>query len=409
MAHDDGYLFSDGDTRTYLDHARHALSQDIDQLPPDRIISTELDALVNYFVEKYTLTTPILDEARITVDQQEVQIDISGDPQRIAYFLNPGKPTYITGTRVTHYIPFTGDADLFQLRPSYYSSNFPRATIEGNELAFTHEDTRHDATSIQAAFGDTLNETKKLLGWVDNDIRPYNQSIPALARERLTTRRDKLTKDQDLVQTLGYPLRQRADAPRTYTVPTVRKKITLPPMRPAAPAEPTLDAGTYENIIGIIQSMALVLERSPAAFKDMKEEDLRTHFLVQLNAQYEGQATGETFNESGKTDILIRHDNRNLFIAECKFWNGPTSLTSAIDQLLTYASWRDTKTAILLFSKNKDFTNVLTQIPTTVNAHPNTIRQEPYASETGYRFTLHHRHDKERQLTLTVLAFNIPT
>jgi hypothetical protein len=403
------YLFSTGDTRTYLDHARQTLTSEIDQLPPDRITSSDPDALVNYFVEKYTLTTPVLDEQHITVDQQEVQVDISGDPQRIAYFINPGKPTYITGTRVTHYVPFSGHADLFKLRPSYYSSRFPTATIRDNELVFIDDDTRHDATTIQAAFTDALNETKKLLAWVDNDIRPYNESIPALARERLTTRRDKLTKDQHLVQTLGYPLRQRTDAPRTYAVPTIRKKIALPPPRPSAPAEPALEAATYDDILGVIQSMALVLERSPQAFRDMKEEDLRTHFLVQLNGRYEGNATGETFNESGKTDILIRHENKNLFIAECKFWNGPTSLTGAIDQLLSYTSWRDTKTAILLFSKNKDFTNVLAQIPPTVNAHPNTIRQEPYSGETGYRFTLHHQHDKERHLTLTILAFNIPT
>jgi hypothetical protein len=59
----------------------------------------------------------------------------------------------------------------------------------------------------------------------------------------------------------------------------------------------------------------------------MKEEDLRQHFLVQLNGQYEGRATGETFNFEGKTDILIRAERKNIFIAECKFWDGPDSLT----------------------------------------------------------------------------------
>jgi hypothetical protein len=51
--------------------------------------------------------------------------------------------------------------------------------------------------------------------------------------------------------------------------------------------------------------MVRVMEQSPHAFATMHEEDLRTYFLVQLNAQYEGQATGETFNFQGKTDILI--------------------------------------------------------------------------------------------------------
>jgi len=401
------YLFSDSDTRSYLDHARQTLAHEIDQLTPDTITGTDLDTLIKYFIEKYALTTPVLDETNITVQQEEVQIDVSQDQQRL--ILDRSRPFYLTGTRVTHYAPFTGDADLFYLRPSYYSSRFPRATINGNELAFIDEDTRHDATSIQAAFADALNETKKLLAWVENDVKQYNDTVPTLVRERLTTRRDKLLKDQRFVQTLGYPLRQRADAPPTYTVPTVRTKIALPPRQPTTPAEPTIDTKTYEDILAIIQSMALVLERSPHAFQGMSEEDLRTHFLVQLNGRYDGQATGETFNESGKTDLLIRHENKNLFIAECKFWNGPASLTGAIDQLLGYTSWRDTKTAILLFSKNKDFTNVLAQITPTVNAHPNTIRQETYASETGYRFTLHHQHDKERHLTLTVLAFNIPT
>jgi hypothetical protein len=155
--------------------------------------------------------------------------------------------------------------------------------------------------------------------------------------------------------------------------------------------------------------MVLVMERSPAAFKGMSEEDLRTQFLVQLNGQYDGQATGETFNSSGKTDILIRHQNKNLFIAECKFWNGPASLTGAIDQLLGYATWRDTKTALLVFSRNKNFTDVLRQIPETVRSHSNFVQQHRYASETGFRFVLTQRDDPARHLIMTVIAFNVPT
>jgi hypothetical protein len=56
----------------------------------------------------------------------------------------------------------------------------------------------------------------------------------------------------------------------------------------------------YEHILEIMSNMVHVIERSPEAFKGMREEDLRQHFLVQLNGQYEGQATGETFNFQGK-------------------------------------------------------------------------------------------------------------
>ncbi|MBC7894618.1 MAG: hypothetical protein H7066_04345, partial [Cytophagaceae bacterium] len=70
---------------------------------------------------------------------------------------------------------------------------------------------------------------------------------------------------------------------------------------------------------------------------------IRDHFLVQLNGQYQGGATGETFNYEGKTDILIRDGDRNVFIAECKIWKGETELLKAVDQILAYLHWRDTK------------------------------------------------------------------
>ena len=92
----------------------------------------------------------------------------------------------------------------------------------------------------------------------------------------------------------------------------------------------------YDEILAIVRNMVKVMEQSPRAFEKMGEEDLRTHFLVQLNGQYEGRATGETFNYQGKTDILIREEAKNVFIAECKFWGGEKHFLETIDQLLSY-------------------------------------------------------------------------
>jgi hypothetical protein len=63
-----------------------------------------------------------------------------------------------------------------------------------------------------------------------------------------------------------------------------------------------------------MKNMAQVMELSPYTFLDIEEEALRSHFLVQLNGAYDGQATGETFNFQGKTDIL---DPRRGFIRRC--------------------------------------------------------------------------------------------
>jgi len=231
------------------------------------------------------------------------------------------------------------------------------------------------------------------------------------ARTKIAARREKILKDQDMANALGFPLKRRDDAPKTYSASVVRKE--LPIQRPTVSAspfkpEPTLEMAQYENILEIISSMVHVIERSPGAFARMKEEDLRQHFLVQLNGQYKGQATGETFNASGKTDILIRVEDRNIFIAECKFWKGEKHLIPTIDQLLSYTSWRDTKTAIILFNQQKNLTDILAQIPVTVATHPNFKKQLPDQHETGFRFLMHQPGDKNRELYLTVLVFEVP-
>ena len=150
------------------------------------------------------------------------------------------------------------------------------------------------------------------------------------------------------------------------------------------------------------------MERSPRAFRNMNEEDLRTHFLVQLNGQYEGQATGETFNYEGKTDILIRSGGRNIFIAECKFWTGSAGLKETLDQLLGYTAWRDTKAAILVFNRDTNTSTVLERIPETVREHPNHKSGEVTNLETGFRYTFGHRDDENREITITILVFDIP-
>jgi hypothetical protein len=155
--------------------------------------------------------------------------------------------------------------------------------------------------------------------------------------------------------------------------------------------------------------MVRVMELSPHAFHDMGEEDLRSHFLVQLNGAFKGQATGETFNFQGKTDILIRVNGKNVFIAECKFWKGEKVFLGTIDQLLSYLSWRDTKAAVLVFNRNTDFSAVLSKIAEITPKHANFKRELGKSDESTFRYVFGQPNDQNREITLTVMAFDIPS
>src|SRR5262249_34649204 len=158
------------------------------------------------------------------------------------------------------------------------------------------------------------------------------------------------------------------------------------------------DEQDYQEILRICESMSLVMERSPSVFATAEEEHIRVHYLVQLNGQYHGAATGETFNAAGKTDILIRHHDRNVFVAECKFWEGYGSLIKAIDQLLGYTTWRDTKTALIVFSRTKNFTATITEAQRAMKDHPRYKSGPAKEGESRFRYIYRHPDDDQRDI-----------
>lgn len=402
-------LFSKFDLGAVLEAYAKQMQEEILCMGENEILNSSESNLCDYFEGKYALQVPILHEEGIQQDPREVDIDVSGDPNRMIF--DRSQPFYLKGIEVSFHVPFDGNAELFDCRANQFSLSLPRGEIHSEELVLTYQSLSHDANAVRNDLNGDLVRIKQHLQWAENQVGQFNRSIRANVAGWVTQRRTKLLNDRGMVQALGFPLKRREGAPQTYAVPAVRRKP--PATRPAASSapfkpEPALDMAEYEHILSVISNMVAVMERSPHAFRGMDEPSLRDHFLVQLNGQYEGQATGETFNFEGKTDILIRVEGRNIFIAECKFWRGPESLRDAIDQLLGYASWRDTKTALLVFNRQKNFTDVLARIPEVVKAHPNFRRQEAYESDTGFRFVLHHRDDKSRELIVTVLAFEVP-
>jgi hypothetical protein len=110
----------------------------------------------------------------------------------------------------------------------------------------------------------------------------------------------------------------------------------------------------FDEIIEVLGSAMRSLERHPGRFGEWDEESLRDALLLFLNAQFEGAAHGEAFNAKGHTDLLIRVENENLFIGECKIWGGAKAFDDAVDQLLGYTTWRDSRLALILFVKTKD-------------------------------------------------------
>ncbi|WP_020538827.1 hypothetical protein [Lewinella cohaerens] len=152
------------------------------------------------------------------------------------------------------------------------------------------------------------------------------------------------------------------------------------------------------------------IEKKPSLYVGKDEETLRDQILLFLETRYDSvSATGETFNRSGRTDILLRYsdDNSNLFVAECKFWHGASEFLKAITQLFSrYLTWRDSKVAIIIFVKNKQFSDVLSKIRSTVKSHQCYVRSNGERGESSFSYIFNLPKDQNKEVFLEIIIFH---
>lgn len=313
------------------------------------------------------------------------------------------------------FIPFKGDPMMFKMCEHSSPLGGKQFDIVGQELVGKYEVHRTQIDQLDGKVEKDIEFLNKWLAAVSPAIPRYNQSLREYAKNEIEKRRKQLKVRDEATEKLKASgrIRKRNDGTEKVILPVKRKPIHTTQPKAASKLVrnpvPEIEMAIYEDILETLSSMALVMERSPSVFADMNEEPLRTILLVALNGIYQGEATGETFNGAGKTDILIRHENKNVFIAECLMWKGAKVLRAKMDdQLFQYAMWRDTKLALVIFNRGTSFSHVIAEMRKTVGEHPQCIEQLSYQHESGARYRFRRHDDPNQHFVLTCLAFDVP-
>jgi hypothetical protein len=369
------------------------LLNEIDRMPREKLFEKSEDELALQVRDSYVGEVPVLHKEDLYSE------GVKGHPGDRA-------------VSMAIHTPFDGDGTFFGCHPSTHPIITNPCEVKNQELIITYSNLqKSDVERLQVIHNDTL---QRIIGCLDDMRRAmviYFDELLMCAKYKIMARRKDFTDYDAIMRTAGsiIPIKRRPETATKIVLPVARKQIPVAKQEEKhAPPEPMIDLKAYDDILQVISSMMKVVERSPKVFREMEEEDLRTILLVALNGIYEGRASGETFNGTGKTDILIRESDRNVFIGECLEWKGEAGFLSKIDdQLLKYATWRDCKLALIVFNRNKDFTAVVEKMAATLMKHPQFVKKENHTHESGFRCTFRRKDDQSRTFLVTGLAFDI--
>jgi hypothetical protein len=310
-------------------------------------------------------------------------------------------------------VAFEGDPTFFDdhVNTNRHSMPHPRlAWVKDRELTIPLVNVGGKSEGKDAA--------EQAVGRIESELTLASAQL-ATARTRLSEdleqaierRRGEALRHRTEVESLGIPIRPRGDAPKVFKDPGIVRRPT--PTGEPADAE-VKDTGYklsdqfFEHINGVIRSAGRAMSASPQTYRNWDEEDRRQVLLLMLNTHYEGKVFAEAFNATGKTDLLVRHEGRNLYVAECKIWSGPKAFSESIDQLFGYSTWEDVKLSLVVFVETRGLTDVIAKAKGALAGHRRFRSFRDVAEETELRAVMAWPGDDQRHVTLQVLFVHIP-
>ncbi len=311
---------------------------------------------------------------------------------------------------VVYHVPYSGSEVLFQCAPSGgVMRGLHSAVPENGFLTFEIVNWRNDVEVVKQEAKQILSEISINYSQLHPEIVAFNHHLEVQVRQAVQARRSWCQSQKDQLASLGEPFIQASGATAVKIVPIVLKKVLVKPTGPYAPTttEWIIEDAIYKQILEMIHRAGIEMERHPSVYDGKDEEGLRDHFLTMLSPCF-SSVTGETFNKAGKTDVLIRNEGKNIFVAECKFWSGISAYYATIDQILGYLTWRDSKAAVICFIQNRELDPVLRQIESETAKHVCFVKRHEKIADGWYNFDFHLKDDTTRNLKLAVLCFHFP-
>lgn len=402
-------IFYEGALSDYLEKLRSGVRSEVHGETADYLLNVNDEAYANHVTGKFSLDPLNIHFDDMYATPREEMIGAERFPGRGFEFnvdLGRSYPKQV----FRYHIPYSGTRDLLRYTPNPMIRNTVTVELDNGAVCFDVVDFYGDPARVKAEADRAIDIIKTQFEHVRANVAVHNEHLPDYVRRVITERKQQLEKQISVAQSLGVPIKKSEHVPETFRAPVTRRQIVTRPAVPpgAGRPEPSLGDDVYQQILKVIHDTGKVFERLPSTYAGKDEESLRDHLILVLEPHFEGSATGETFNKAGKTDILIRHEKSNVFVAECKWWGGSKKHTDTIDQLLSYLTWRDSKSAIVVFVDRKDFTNALKAIDETTRGHPCFVRDLGLHDETRHDYELHLPDDQDRHIKVAVLAFHLP-
>lgn len=397
--------------REYVSRKLYEIENEIKTLDNEYIMNVNQEDYINMLVAKYTVSFEVyyLTERLYLEGKQEKQEYVEEWPGFYGHSMIRRYTEYFFCLKYK----FTGDIDVLRIKPECFrfSTLYNPIPIDviGDELLIRFSSRDIETKVIQKQIGEIKGNE---FGNLDNQsgakwhIDLFNERLPQEIKKIFERIKAEKEKEHRVLIELGVVNLSST----AIEVPVIKKIVPTPCLIEDKKVSYHINDDVYKEILKHIYNLCKEYERHESIYKGKHEEDLRDLIVPSLNSVFIGtNSTAETFNRKGKTDIITKApDNSNVFIAECKVWHGEKMLSEAIDQLLGYVTWRDTRTALILFVKNSGILDVIEKAKLTISQHVCYAGYKGQTGDSSFSYIYHAKDDPQSNIIIELMIFHYP-
>lgn len=188
------YRSNSADLDDVLRHqASYGLGQVVDAIPEASFAAHSDEALADRLAAQQAMKP-------LAVEFEKAEPQVASTNVEVHHF---GRMSSVKGYRITKTIPFSGDPQLWHLKPNPANLSPPRGDVRGGRLVIGIELPEAEAEQRAAAYFDsTVASIREYLGWQAAQIERYNAGLSAQALPLIQRRRQHLDKGAALLRSL---------------------------------------------------------------------------------------------------------------------------------------------------------------------------------------------------------------
>lgn len=386
----------------YVENIKNDINNTISSMDENKILSSNENECIQYLNNLFQVELIELYPEKIYYTKKSRTIYKKDLPRRISF--NPYETVEVPN--IVYSIPFKGDIELLKYSPSHYQLPPKKFYIKNNCICFELLKLDDDVESFKREVDKSKDYLTIMFENMNTDVIKINRDLEIYIKNTFKNKKETLIKENDFFASLDIPESnsEKIHRTETYSVPiNFQDKISIN-FNEISELNPTLDYKTYNKLLNSIYKYCSSFEQHPEICKPHNEESIRDLILAHLTSITDETVAAEAINRSGKTDLLVKHSFHNIFVAECKIWYGKKAYLDAITQLLSYLTWKDSKTAIIIFVRNQGMSHVLNEIKKHTSSHANFKRFNRCYGENWFEYEFF---NDDIAFFLSVLVFKI--